>query len=140
MLNTHQMHENSSPVIFDAVGGAVKMGVVDGREVWGSTFALLHCADVALGYCSVVRCSTAVFFLLPLRRAFITFLSLPLFISPRAPSFFFLSFFSRLLVQCFLCVSSVFCLARHHKLAVLYIRSYFISVQEQNFVSVDQAE
>lgn len=70
----HHMHEKSSPVIFDVVGGAGRWkssenrGVVEGREVWGSTSALFYCADVALGYCSTVHCSSTFLSLLPLRH------------------------------------------------------------------------
>lgn len=105
--NTHQMHEKSSPVIFDVVGGAVKIGVVEGREVWGSTFALFHCADVALGYCFMLRCSSTFFFSPP---------SPPVFqhISPSFSLYFHLSaiiFASiispRLLLQCYLPLSFI---------------------------------
>lgn len=61
--NTHQMHEKSGPVIFNVVGGAGQWkssenrGLVEGRDVWGSTSALFYCADVASGDCSMVHSS-----------------------------------------------------------------------------------
>lgn len=48
----------------------MKRGVVEGRGVWGSTCALFHCADVALGYCFVLLCSSTFFFSPPSPPAF----------------------------------------------------------------------
>lgn len=57
------------------------MGLVEGREVWGSTFALFYCADVALDCCFMVRCSSTFLSLLLLQQSFLAVLppSLALF-------------------------------------------------------------
>ncbi len=102
----------------------LKIGAVEGREVWGSTFALFYCADVALGYCSMERCSSTFLSLLPLRAVFPRFPpSFSLFIFPQAPIIFPSIISPRLLLPCSvfsLCVSSKLCLVRHARLPFLY--------------------
>lgn len=125
----HHMHEKSSPVIFDVVGGAGRWkssenrGVVEGREVWGSTSALFYCADVALGYCSTVRCSSTFLSLLPLRHFSLTVLPPSLFLFSLKQHNFSLYHFSQ--TNASRCVFSLFVssklgLVRHARLPLLY--------------------